>query len=147
MNEDRLWAVDLELAAAFRHVSDLFHGQFPGSTLSVAQGFRTPEQQSTANSNGASPFNGATSWSKHQAFPALALDFAVIEGGKYVADGRDPRYTWAGKQFEAAGFIWGGRWKKPDFDHVEVGGLGLRSADQAATALAEYQTAFAAREA
>lgn len=145
MNETKLWAVNAELADAFRRVSALFHDQYPGSTLSVAQGFRTPAMQAMAASAGASPFDGTVSWSKHQAFPALALDFAVIECGKYIADGRDPRYAWVGHQFETAGFIWGGRWKKPDFDHVEVPGLGLRSADQATQALATYEQALADR--
>lgn len=146
MNEDRLWAVDLELAATYRHIAGEFYSQFPGSKLSVAQGFRTPTQQTSAADAGASPFNGTTSWSKHQCYPAQALDFAVIQGTAYISDGTDPRYAWVGRRFEDMGFIWGGRFKHPDYDHVEVPGLGLRSADAAATALAQFELAAKLRE-
>jgi len=148
LSEDRLWAVDPGLAAAFRRVAGEFADSLPGSTLSVAQGFRTPAMQVSASTKGLSPFNSATSWSLHQSFPALALDFAVIGSGAYVSDGTDERYTWVGERFEALGFTWGGRFKhpRPDPDHVQVAGAhGPRSAQEAADALKAYQAALAAR--
>lgn len=52
---------------------------------------------------------------------AKAFDFGVFDRGKYVTDGRDPRYTHAGLIGEALGLTWGGRWKKPfDPGHLEI---------------------------
>lgn len=117
----RLASIHPDLAAAYLTISQDFAREFPGSHLSVAQGYRTPSQQATAASLGRSAANGTTTFSKHQRYPSLALDFAVLDpGGNYVADGQDPRYRWVAEQFEQAGFKWGGRWTTPDWDHVEA---------------------------
>ncbi len=144
---DKLWAVDPALAAAYLNIRATFAAKFPDSHLSVAQGFRAPSEQAAANSMGASPFNGTTSWSMHQRFPALAVDVAVIAApGGYVSNGGDARYTWVGHAFEALGFQWGGRWvHSPDFDHVQTAGHSPRSPGEAAAALVAYRKALAGR--
>ncbi len=143
---DKLWAVDSALAAAYLQVKAAFEEEHPGSRLTVAQGFRTPVAQASAASVGASPFNGTTSWSFHQSFPSKAIDVAVIDANGYVSNGGDGRYSWVGHRFEAFGIIWGGRFhSRPDYDHAQTAGHGPRSAQEAAAALAAYETARAAR--
>lgn len=119
----RLASVDPRLGAAFMEISADFAEAFPGWRITPAQGFRTPAQQKHASASGRSKADGTSVFSKHQAYPALALDFAVLDpGGTYITDGEDPHYAWVGKRFESAGFGWGGSWPTPDWDHVEIKG-------------------------
>lgn len=139
----RIWTLTPKLAAAFVQVEREFQGRFAGSRLDLGQAFRTPAMQVSAASNGRSPFDGATSFSKHQRFPSPALDLAVFgPDGAYVADGDDPWYTWVGERFEALGFVWGKRFvhPRPDPDHVEE--AGSTNPDRAAveSSLACYQS-------
>ncbi len=146
MSDRRLWAVDPGLAEAYRQIKPEFEQQFPGCTLTVGQGFRTPAMQVSAKSHGRSPFDGTTSFSKHQAFPALALDALILdEGGQMLEDGTDPRYRWLGERFEQLGFVWGGRFvhPRPDWDHFEVSGPKPTRAD-AEVGLSAYQAAVEA---
>lgn len=128
----RLASVHPGLAGSFLTVSQDFVEAFPGCRLIVADGYRTAAKQQQAAASGRSNADGTRRLSYHQNYPSLALDFAVLdEAGKYVTDGADPRYRWVGEQFEQHGYGWGGRWKKPDWDHVEVPGPG--PADAAAS--------------
>lgn len=116
----RLASVTPSLASAFLEIAADFAAKYPGCRITPAQGYRTPAQQKAAAAAGRSAADGTIRFSKHQAYPALALDFAVLdESGRYITDGEDPRYGWVGERFEGAGFRWGGRWRKPDWDHVE----------------------------
>ncbi len=65
--------------------------------------------------------------SKHTKEPAEAVDFVVAldpDGDgpvKPVLEWEDEaRYRAMGEIAEGLGLVWGGRWKKPDFCHVEV---------------------------
>lgn len=49
-----------------------------------------------------------------------AFDFALFDKTRYITDGSDERYTQAGIIAETLGLLWGGRWRKPDYDHVEL---------------------------
>lgn len=56
-----------------------------------------------------------------------ALDFCILNKGKAVWDVKAsldgdsvPDYEECGKIAEAIGFTWGGRWKKPDYPHIEL---------------------------
>lgn len=118
----RLASVRPDLAGAFLEVCQDFARQFPCSHLGVAQGHRTAAVQAAAFNAGRSRVDGTTRFSKHQSYPSLALDFSVLDDlWQYVADGEDPRYRWAGMQFERLGFRWGGNFQAvaPDWDHVE----------------------------
>ncbi len=139
----RLASVRPDLAACFLEVAQDFVEAFPGSRLTPAQGYRTPIQQQAAAADGRSNADGRTSFSKHQTYPSMALDFAVLDrDGRYVFDGSDPRYRWVGEQFERHGFKWGGRFvsRQPDWDHVEVAEPGPSGA---LDAFALYQQAIA----
>jgi hypothetical protein len=119
----RLCTVSPSIGAAFLQVYADFARAYPSSRLGITQGYRSPALQKAASSAGASPFDGSTSFSKHQHFPSMALDFAVFSpDDTYVTDGTDARYSWVGAHFETAGLVWGGRWTHPDFDHVELSG-------------------------
>jgi hypothetical protein len=125
-NASRLATVTPTLACAFLEVSQRFAVQFSGCMLGVAQGYRSPAIQQAANASGASPMNGVNSFSYHQNFPSLALDFSVLDPvAGYVIDGQDARYLWAAERFEEFGFRWGGRWKNPDWDHIEAAHVAL----------------------
>ena len=126
MNHDRdsrrLLYVDAGLVAEWFKIIPVFEQTFPGSSATIPStgGYRDPDLQLDASIKGASGYDGSTTFSKHQAFPSEALDYAVVENGSYVEDGKDSRYAWIGHQFESAGYRWGGRFHRPDYDHVEI---------------------------
>lgn len=123
-DHDRLKYTEINLAAAYFRIAGIFEAAHPGASLTIPQegGYRTPPQQAATGQTGASGYNGISGFSKHQAFPARALDFMVIEAGKLIIDGRHPLYRWVGLEFEDQGFKWGGSFHKPDWDHVEIRG-------------------------
>jgi hypothetical protein len=120
----RLALVSPRLVDMYERIKPQFALQFPGSHISIAQGYRTPAMQTAAHLDGASPFDGSKSHSKHQMFPAMAIDIAVIENEIYVSDGMDLRYSWLGDQFESEGAVWGGSFihVQKDYDHFELPG-------------------------
>lgn len=120
-NAQDLATVMPELGAAFLEVAQLFAVQFPGCMLGCAEGFRTTSRQQLAAAQGRSNADGKTSFSYHQHWPSMALDYAVLDPTVpffYVKDGMDARYRFVGELFVARGFEWGGNWHKPDWDHV-----------------------------
>ena len=137
-DEARLKQVVFPLGDAYCRIKPQFEQQFPGSTLTVAQGYRTPDMQNAAHLGGASRFDGTKTFSLHQWFFSRAIDVAVIENGAIVSDGRDNRYEWLGIQFEAEGFEWGGRFSRPDFDHFQMPSVGP-TASQVAMGFDHYQ--------
>ena len=63
--------------------------------------------------------DGMSTLSKHNYFPARAIDFCVTWGGKVTWDSAD--YEPVGPYMEAEGLIWGGRWTTlKDYPHVEL---------------------------
>ena len=90
--------------------------------------YRDAADQNAAKAEGLS--NACSGQSPHnctddQGNPAsCAWDFAIFNAdGSYVSDGTDSRYEHAGRLAESlGGLTWGGRWKYPDFDHIELTG-------------------------
>ncbi len=87
--------------------------------------WRSPTDQNLAKAKGLS--NAAAGESPHNCCTpdglpsSKAFDFAVFDDdGKYITDGTDERYTQAGEIAEQLGLEWGGRWKHPDYDHIEL---------------------------
>lgn len=87
--------------------------------------WRDPEDQNKAFAAGKS--NARAGESPHNVVddegrPAsCAFDYAIYDkDGNYCADGEDPRYATAGHIGEGLGLVWGGRFTKPDFDHLEL---------------------------
>lgn len=121
-----------ELVAAFFQIKPQFAAAYIGQSITIPKegGYRTPAVQAMAAGTGASSYNGATSFSKHQAYPAQGLDWSVLGvDGQLVTLGSDPRYRWVGEQFKLLGFKWGGDFQHyvdgalvahPDWDHVET---------------------------
>jgi hypothetical protein len=143
---EKLRFVDPKLADFFQRLKPQFAAQFPGSSITVGQGYRTPRIQQDIHLSGASVFNGKTSFSLHQYFPSRALDILVIDGGQEVGDGRDPRYTWIGEEAEGEGFVWGGRFlhPSPDYDHIQLPGTPNPTPVQVAEGINAYQQATGA---
>lgn len=76
-------------------------------------------------SSGESPHNCCNA----DGLPASkAFDFAVFdEDANYVTDGTDKRYREAGEIGEKLGLVWGGRWPKPDWDHLQLANWKLQT--------------------
>lgn len=124
VNDARRFAtVTPALGAAYLKVCQLFAAAFSGCFLGLSQGFRTPSAQTLLAARGLSKADGITTFSYHQLFPSLALDFVVLDATApdgWIADGSDARYRWVGNEFKKLGFKWGGDFPDPDWDHVEV---------------------------
>lgn len=141
----RLAHVSTDLVLAFFSIAEKFAAISHGGRLTIPPmgGYRTPQMQGAAHAEGASGYSGdpharVSSFSKHQAWPALALDFMVVDAqGHLIVKGEDPTYRWAGDEFEARGFKWGGFFHRPDWDHVELRGL-QPNATMVAAGYAEY---------
>lgn len=86
--------------------------------------WRSSIDQDTAKASGLS--NASAGQSPHNCCDdngdpfSKAFDFAIFENGVYITDGKDDRYTQAGEIGEQLGLVWGGRWKHPDYDHLEL---------------------------
>jgi len=76
-----------------------------GAIVKVTEWYRTIETQREYLALGLS----STLNSKH--LKGLAVDFAVIRGGDYLAD--SPIYGLMGEYWESIGGTWGGRWTSP----------------------------------
>ncbi len=142
-----LWTVDSRIAALLPQAAQDFMLHFPGSWIELIQAYRSPVEQAAVSNAGHSPFDGQTTFSKHQIFPAQAVDWGVYDpavSGRWVSDGRDYRYSWVGAWFEQKDLTWGGRWRHPDFDHAEIPGSNPTLAQVEAGAEA-YRAALAAR--
>jgi hypothetical protein len=124
----RLATVHPTLVAGHIEVCHRFAERYPGERLGCVDGYRTEEVQMAAFTSGLSLADGSMRFSFHQFFPSRALDFAILDPDEkpdgYVRDGEDPRYRWVAEQFESLGFGWGGRWTKPDWDHIYMPGAG-----------------------
>ena len=145
-NAVRLATVTPKLAAAFLEVSQRFALAFPGCFVGVVQGYRGAAAQGQAFQNGASRADGVKTFSYHQAWPSLALDFSVLDPtagpDPYIRDGEDARYRWVGEHFVGLGFEWGGNWHEPDWDHVNALGADLPDASSASSAELLYHAAL-----
>jgi len=136
-----LWSADPRLVAWYQDVIAWFNTDFPGCELLVIQSYRTPSQQQQAAAGGKSAYDGKTTFSMHQAFPALALDLAVYDShGNYVTDGTDPRYAWLGQHVDPDTMRWGGNFSNPDWDHVELTVTPAPDATAVAVGFVRYQT-------
>lgn len=87
--------------------------------------YRSAEDQNKAHAAGLS--NASAGSSPHNCIgpngqpAARAFDFACYDkNGNYVTNGLDPMYTAAGKFAETLGLFWAGRWKHPDYDHIQL---------------------------
>lgn len=86
--------------------------------------WRSSQDQDIAKANGLSNANAGES--PHNCMGAngpasKAFDFACFgDNAHYITDGTDDRYTQAGEIGEDLGLVWGGRWHKPDYDHLEL---------------------------
>lgn len=87
--------------------------------------WRSGADQDAVKANGLS--NASAGESPHNccnsdgAPASKAFDFAVFdEDASYIRDGADPRYRQAGEIGETLGLDWGGRWLRPDWDHLQM---------------------------
>ncbi|MDB5799365.1 MAG: D-alanyl-D-alanine carboxypeptidase [Rhodocyclales bacterium] len=99
-----------------------------GYEMALIEGYRSPDRQNRLAAMGGNVTNAKAFQSYHQY--GLAADCAFLRNGRLVISERD---TWAmrgyelyGREAEAAGLTWGGRWKFMDFGHVELRRAGAR---------------------
>lgn len=88
----------------------------------LLEGYRSPERQDTLAGAGAQVTNARAFQSYHQY--GLAADVAFLRNGHIVISEKDPwamaGYELYGREAEALGLTWGGRWRMADFGHVEL---------------------------
>lgn len=99
-----------------------------GYEVALIEGYRSPERQNKLAAMGGSVTNAKAFQSYHQY--GLAADCAFMRNGRLVISERDPwamrGYELYGREAEAAGLAWGGRWKMMDLGHVELRRAGAR---------------------
>lgn len=94
------------------------------SMLRITVTWRSGDEQGAAYDKGLS--NAQAGQSPHNCCnengvaASRAFDFAIFQDGSYVTDGKDPRYAQAGQIGKTLGLAWGGDWKHPDYDHLEM---------------------------
>lgn len=123
MTDRNLADLDLELKPLAATFVSLSNAKIAPSKCVIIVTWRDPVAQDAAHKAGLS--NAAAGQSPHNLMvdgkPASkAFDFAIFHDGAYVSDGADERYKQCGEIAEGLGLGWGGRWRKPDYDHVEV---------------------------
>jgi peptidoglycan L-alanyl-D-glutamate endopeptidase CwlK len=103
-----------------------------GYEMALIEGYRSPQRQDKLAAMGGGVTNARAFQSYHQY--GLAADCAFIRDGRLVISERDPwamqGYEYYGKEAEAAGLTWGGRWKLMDFGHTELRRPGARQTSQ-----------------
>ena len=123
-----------ELAKRFLELAASYKRMFPGRDLIVTCVYRSPDEQQRLYKQGrfgnSGPIvtnaDGRTNKSKHNVFPARAIDCAVLEGGKAVW--REEVYWPLGAIARECSLIWGGDWNGNgkrdesfiDYPHVEL---------------------------
>ena len=121
-----LQACETELREKFLRGRRAYEQANPGRILRVTATHRPVREQQALYEIGRSrpgrivtQLDGATKMSKHNYFPARAVDFCVTLGGKVSWDAEE--YEVVGPFLEAEGLIWGGRWTTlKDYPHVEM---------------------------
>ena len=84
----------------------------------VSCSFRGEADQNEAHNKGFSRLIWPLS--KHNKTPARALDFFYLDGyGKAIWDAKFFKLALS-EAAEVFGLIWGGRWSRPDWPHVEM---------------------------
>lgn len=98
-----------------------------GYDMALIEGYRSPERQAMLASQGSSVTNAGAYQSYHQY--GLAADCGFFRDGKLVISEKDPwamrGYQLYGEVAEAAGLVWGGKWKMMDLGHVELHAAGI----------------------
>lgn len=116
-----------ELAKACLELMASYKRMFPNRDLLITCVYRSPEEQQRLYKQGrfGNPGNivtncdGRKNLSKHNLFPARAVDFAVLDGGKAVWD--EAPFWPLGALARECGLVWGGDWTTfKDYPHVEL---------------------------
>lgn len=123
MTDSNLADLDPRLLVLYRQWLDLCHaaGLRARATITWRSGADQDAAQAAGLSkacHGQSPHNCVD----EQGLPASkAFDFGIFNAdGSLERKGADPRYRQAGEIAESIGLVCGMRWKKPDYDHIEL---------------------------
>lgn len=118
---DRDWS-KLDPAFARQLLAVMERMRSRGYPLALIEGYRSPMRQNTLAASPQRRTRAIAFQSKHQF--GLAADLAPVHDGRLVLSERDPwaweTYQALGKESEAAGLTWGGRWSLQDYGHVEA---------------------------
>ncbi len=127
VNASRDWAL-LNDDFAQRLLRVFQRMQEHGYEMVLIEGYRSPERQDQLAAMGNHVTNARSYQSYHQY--GLAADCAFMRNGKLVISEKDPwamrGYELYGREAEALGLTWGGRWKMMDFVHVELRAMRIR---------------------
>lgn len=112
-----------DLQLIYQNWLDKCHAQ--GLKAKAIVTWRSAADQDAAKANGLSNANAGQS--PHNCVTidgepfSKAFDFACFdENAQYITNGTDDRYRQAGEIGESLGLEWGGRWNKPDWDHLQL---------------------------
>lgn len=93
-----------------------------GYEMALIEGYRSPERQDLLAKLGSNVTSASAFQSFHQF--GMAADCAFLRAGGLVISEKDPwamrGYELFGELAESTGLVWGGRWKKMDFGHIEL---------------------------
>jgi hypothetical protein len=106
----------------------------PSYTTPEVAGRRTAAQQAVFFRRRLTDCDGYQKLSAHQLGRAIHLGVRVRTTGSYVPYDRLPadelgRFHLLVAQAERMGMVWGGRWKRKDFEHFEAGSASKAAAD------------------
>ena len=126
MSDARLGMADERLRTLWPDICAAYEMHHSGHALILTCVYRSPAEQAALYAKGRTApgqivtyCDGVTTLSKHNAFPARALDFAVLVGGKVSWDSAE--YAPVGMLAEERGLVWGGNWISfVDAPHIEI---------------------------
>lgn len=96
-----------------------------GMPIVITETFRDPVREDMLHAQGITPATSKTCEHCHtleDGTPASrAFDFLIKNmDGSIIADGTNSAYHLAGQVAEDLGLVWGGRFRHPDYDHVQL---------------------------
>lgn len=116
-----------ELIRRFIKIATDFAEQYPGKSLLVTTTYRSPAEQQRLYKIGrfgnpgkpVTMLDGFNKKSRHNEFPATAIDFCVLIGGKACFD--EAELYPVGSLAKKHGLEWGGFWQTfPDYCHLQL---------------------------
>lgn len=127
MASDSLGSCHYELVDKWLKVKDEYEAAHSEYRLRETCGYRSPEEQARLYAHGrnngrpiVTQIDGVTRLGRHNQFPAEALDFVVLIGGKVTWD--PDAYAAVGAIAKRYGLVWGGDWEFKDLAHLQLPG-------------------------
>ena len=101
----------------------LFTAAEAGLRIQIIETYRSQDRQDWLYEQGRTRPGPVVTWTKHSKHTErIAADCIPLdERGRLIWDSKRPQWQQWGSIVEEAGLVWGGRWAKADFVHVQLG--------------------------